>query len=114
MTDDAKSASPLNTAYAAMRDVAERASLNAGNAYDEMMRAWKYPSWEHAEAKGAQGNLQLAIAVLVAERNLARAENALLAAKLCLARHTLDQVAHNEGTASQVVEEVKEMRKARR
>lgn len=94
-----------------LRDLAERASLNSGNAYDEVMGAWKYPSLEHAEAKGAQGNLQLSIAVLVAERNLARAESALLAAKLCLARYALDQVAHKEGAASQVVEEFKEMRR---
>jgi 16S rRNA G1207 methylase RsmC len=95
------------------RRLAEHSSLNAGNAYDEMMHALEpYPSREHAEAKGSQDDLQRIAAVIIAERNLARAQAALLTAKLKLARKALDVVAigDKESGASQIVEELRALR----
>lgn len=94
------------------KDLAERSSNNCNNTYNEMMDGLGlYGSQEHAEGKAAQDDMRLGVAVIIAERNLARAQAALLSARLKLARRALRIVAENSEMASQIMDELKDVKK---
>lgn len=96
-------------ARAELMRVLERVAVESNNSYDTLLHAWEVGSQQHTEAKSSQSDLSDAISVLVAERNLARAEAILMKAQLKLARNALRVVAlgEKEGTASQISESIK-------
>lgn len=95
---------------ATWRSIAESASNNCNNTYNEMMDGLgKYGTQLHAEGKAAQGDLRLGVAVIIAQRNAARAQVALLEAQLKLTRLALRTVVENSEMASQIVAEIKDI-----
>lgn len=76
-----------------------RRSVQSNSSYDTLLSAWPLLSQQHTEAKADQGDLSDALAVLIAERDMARAEATLAKAQLRLARKAMSVLSSEEGTA---------------